>query len=558
MKREQFMNKTAQRSPDPDMRRNAEAQLAQNPLVAPDGATDTQKLLHELQVHQIELEMQNEELNAARAEVEAGLERYTELYDFAPIGYFTLERDGTIRQANLTGAGLLGLARAQLKRQRFGAFVLPETLPAFNAFLNRIFASRLAASCEMALCPVGQYSELVVHITGIADDSWQTCKLVVQNITVRKQAEEVLRQRESEARFRVMVNAMPQLAWIAKADGYIAWCNDKWYEYTGTTAEQMEGWGWQSVHDPAVLPKVLTQWKAAIAMGTPFEMVFPLRRADGQFRPFLTRGIPVRDAMGRVIQWFGTNTDIAEQKRLEAELASAKAEAEQANAGKSRFLAAASHDLRQPLQALGLYLNVLGSRISPEDAPIMDHVENCLTSLSRLLTDLLDVSKLDAGVVTTTTDAVAIADLLSSVVSAHAPVAEMKGLRLRKVTSVLTAHTDPVLLERIIGNLVANAVRYTDQGGVVVGCRRRQGKAWVEVWDTGIGIPEDKTVEIFEEFSQLGNLEHNSEKGTGLGLAIVRKTAALLGLQVRVSSRPGRGSMFAIELPVESAGRPPT
>ena len=109
-------------------------------------------------------------------------------------------------------------------------------------------------------------------------------------ITERKRAEEALR--ESEERFRIMANAIPQLAWIAKSDGYIFWYNQRWYDYTGTTPEQMEGWGWQSVHDPKVLPQVLEQWRASIATGLPFDMVFPLRGADGQFRQFLTRVMP--------------------------------------------------------------------------------------------------------------------------------------------------------------------------------------------------------------------------------------------------------------------------
>jgi PAS domain S-box-containing protein len=541
--------------PQPDggtLRRRAEEQLVRALPADADSLADMQKLLHELQVHQIELEMQNEELRAAQAEVQAGLARYTELYDFAPIGYFTLARDNTIRQANLAGVSLLGLTRSQLKGQRFVAFLQPSYMSTFNDFLSRTFARRLGENCEVVLLPVGQNPQLVVQITGLADDAGQSCKLVVQDITLRKQAEEVLRQRESEAGFRVMANAMPQLAWIAQPNGDIIWFNEKWYGYTGTTPEQMGGGGWQLVHDPLMLPKVLERWEESIATGKPFEMVFPLRRADGSFRHFLTRAAPQLDPLGQILRWFGTNTDIAEQKSLEEALRSANAESEQANAAKSRFLAAASHDLRQPLQALGLYLGVLGGKLSPADAPIMKNIDVCVTSLSRLLTDLLDMSKLDAGVVATNPSRFAINDMLDTVVSGHAPVAERKGLRLRQVTSGLIADTDPVLLERIVGNLVANAIRYTDRGGVVVGCRRSGGKAWIEVWDSGIGIPLGKTAEIFEEFSQLGNHERNSEKGTGLGLAIVRKTAALLGLEVRVASRLGRGSMFAIELPCSS------
>ncbi|HKB56306.1 MAG TPA: PAS domain S-box protein, partial [Lacunisphaera sp.] len=143
------------------------------------------------------------------------------------------------------------------------------------------------------------------------------------DITKRKEAEEA--RQAGEERFRTMADSMPQLAWIAQADGFIFWYNRRWYEYTGTTPEQMEGWGWQSVHDPDVLPKVMVNWKAAIASGEPFEMEFPLRAADGQFRTFLTRGQPLKDAQGGVVQWFGTNTDVNVLKRMEESLRATQA-----------------------------------------------------------------------------------------------------------------------------------------------------------------------------------------------------------------------------------------
>jgi PAS domain S-box-containing protein len=139
-----------------------------------------------------------------------------------------------------------------------------------------------------------------------------------RDITARKGAEAALR--ESEAQFRTMANAIPQLCWMASADGWIFWYNERWYEYTGTTPEQMAGWGWQSVHDPNELPRVLAKWKASIESGEPFDMVFPLRGADGVFRPFLTRITPVRDSSGKVVRWFGTNTDISEQRKVQEEL----------------------------------------------------------------------------------------------------------------------------------------------------------------------------------------------------------------------------------------------
>jgi PAS domain S-box-containing protein len=142
--------------------------------------------------------------------------------------------------------------------------------------------------------------------------------ITIQDITERRQAEGEVR--ESEERFRTLANSIPQLASMARADGFILWYNQRWYDYTGTTPEQMEGWGWQSVHDPAVLPSVLGGWRDAIALGQPFEMEFPLRGADGTFRNFLTRVQPLKDSEGRLVRWFGTNTDVDQLKRIEQSL----------------------------------------------------------------------------------------------------------------------------------------------------------------------------------------------------------------------------------------------
>jgi PAS domain S-box-containing protein len=155
----------------------------------------------------------------------------------------------------------------------------------------------------------------------IRDHSGKATRMfgIVQDITERKRAEEALR--DSEQRFQALANGIPQLAWMAEADGHIFWYNQRWYEYTGTTFEQMEGWAWQTVHDPGMLPKVLEKWKCSIAMGEPFDMEFPLRAADGLFHMFLTRVVPVRDPDGRIVRWFGTNTDISERKATEEKLA---------------------------------------------------------------------------------------------------------------------------------------------------------------------------------------------------------------------------------------------
>lgn len=275
-----------------------------------------------------------------------------------------------------------------------------------------------------------------------------------------------------------------------------------------------------------------------------------IRPPSGKLKWVRAQAVPEAQPDGSIL-WSGMFSDITENKLAEAALREAKAEAELADRAKSRFLAAASHDLRQPLAALSLYVGVLKNRIAPNHGKLVADIEACADSLSELLSDLLDVSKLDAGVVTPKPEDFAVDELFASLVSVHGAEARVKGLQLRWRRSNAIAHTDRKLMQRLAGNLLANAIAFTERGAVLLACRRRQGRLWIEVWDTGVGIAEDKTDIIFEEFRQLDDGARN--RGSGLGLAIVAKTAALLGLSTRLHSRPGRGSLFAVELPTGQA-----
>ena len=246
--------------------------------------------------------------------------------------------------------------------------------------------------------------------------------------------------------------------------------------------------------------------------------------------------------------------DITDLRQAYQEMHQATAVAEKANHAKSHFLATASHDLRQPLSALALYVGVLTKRAEPQQKELVDNIRGCVDSLSELLKDLLDVSKLDAGVVKKQLSDFAVDDLLASHMAIQSVNASMKGLKLRMRPSGAMVRTDPKLLSRIVGNLITNAIRYTHQGGVLLACRKHGNSWWLEVWDTGEGIPEDKHSVIFEEFQQLN--QTGRTRGSGLGLAIVSKMAHLLGLAIHLRSRPGRGSVFAIELPAAQDPQP--
>lgn len=227
-----------------------------------------------------------------------------------------------------------------------------------------------------------------------------------------------------------------------------------------------------------------------------------------------------------------------------------KTAAEQANQAKSRFLAATSHDLRQPVQAQVLFVAELRERIKdPELQSLLDSLEASTEAVRELLNGLLDISKLDAGTIQANCHNFAIKDMLDKLRLEYNQQAQEKGLKLRVVPSDAIVFSDSTLLTRILRNLVSNAVRYTESGGVIVGCRCRCDRLRIEVRDSGVGIPEDQQQAIFQEFYQLGNLGRNREMGLGLGLAIVDRLASLLDCRIVLKSTPGKGSIFAFELP---------
>lgn len=241
----------------------------------------------------------------------------------------------------------------------------------------------------------------------------------------------------------------------------------------------------------------------------------------------------------------------AELRGNVVQLQQAKAEAEAANAAKSRFLAAASHDLRQPLQALGLLAAAIRGRgaSATEVQDLAGRIGQSVQALEKMFGELLDVSRLDGGDVRVERRCFPVQPVLDRVCADFQPVAREKGLQLRLRPTPEWTETDPLMLERVLRNLVSNAVRYTARGGVLVGCRRRGRRLWLYVWDTGVGIAEAERGNIFEEYYQIGNPERDRHKGLGLGLAIVRRLVALLGERLVLRSTPGRGSSFALRLP---------
>lgn len=240
--------------------------------------------------------------------------------------------------------------------------------------------------------------------------------------------------------------------------------------------------------------------------------------------------------------------------QLEAKVDERTRELSAANAAKGHFLAAASHDLRQPVAAVGLLSGLLRDRL--QGNPIHDmtlRLCDAVHAMEGLLNGLLDLSRLEAGAIKPHRQAIDLGAMLARILSHEQEAAHIKGLRLRIHPTRAFAHSDPVLLEQMIRNLVGNALRYTSHGGVLVGVRRRQSHWLVQVWDTGRGIATEDQHRIFDDFVQLANPERNRAKGLGLGLAIVQRSARLLNIDVELQSRVGRGSCFSIRVPMAAA-----
>jgi PAS domain S-box-containing protein len=352
---------------------------------------------------------------------------------------------------------------------------------------------------------------------------------------------------------RSLLDAAPDATVIADASGIVVFANAHIETTFGYTPEELIGRPVETL-----IPERLRNGHAAHRsrffaspssrpMGAAFEL-FGLHR-DGHEFPVEVSLSPLQTPAGTLVS--SAIRDISERKAIEAALVAARIEADRANRAKSAFLAAASHDLRQPLQTLALLNTALG-RISPPDsraANIATRTEEALDSMSELLNSLLDISKLEAGAVRPDIRDASIRQIFERLRHRFSGLAEAKGIELLVDDCEDVVHTDPTLLEQIVQNLVANAIRYTQRGLVELRCFHTSSIVRIEVLDTGIGIAPEEIDLVFEEFYQTPASQGRRREGLGLGLSIVRRVAELLEISIAVESKPGSGSRFCVSVP---------
>jgi two-component system, sensor histidine kinase len=383
----------------------------------------------------------------------------------------------------------------------------------------------------------------------------------IRDISKRRQIEDALaREREM---LKGVIRAAPAIVLLLDAQGRIEQVNPYLETLCGYPAAELLGRDWFDTLLPeAEREDIREVFRETMNRGFNSGHTNPICARDGSLHHIKWHANTVKDQEGKVICLLNIGYDVTRQLADEREVELSLQEAERGNATKSRFLAAASHDLRQPLQSLGLYLSVLTRLLEdPKPLDVCGKMRKSLDTMAELLDALLDISRLDSGSVVAVLKDVPIDVLLDRIVTDNVQQAEEKGLRLEWQSTGCVVHSDPGLLERVIENLVTNAIRYTDQGAVSITCQPVNGRARISVTDTGIGIPEEALEQIFEEYYQLGNPARDQRKGLGLGLSIVRHIARLLDLELSVTSTVGKGSAFTVGVALgeqqDKQARPP-
>jgi len=503
------------------------------------------------------------ERKKAGEELRASEARYRTLFNTMIEGFCTIEMifdgngkpvDYRFLEVNPAFEKQTGLQNAQGKRMRDLA---PQHEAHWFEIYGKVALTGEPVHFENEAQALGRHYDVCAFRVGGPES--RKVAILFSDITGRRRMELALR--ESEERFRTMANSISQLAWIARADGSIHWYNERWYAYTGTTPEEMEGWGWQSVHDPERLPAVLAQWQEAVVRGEPFEMEFPLRGADGRYRRFLTRALPFKNADGKVEQWFGTNTDVDELKRAEEEIKALNAELEQRVAKRTAELEAAndeleafsysvSHDLRAPLRAIngfaGIVLEEYGPQLPQEGRHYLERVCQGGQRMGELIDDLLAFSRL--GRQPLVRRRVDTRRLVEEALGELKPSISDRRIETR-VNELPPSQGDQALLKQVWINLLSNALKYSrgrTPAIVEIGWEQQDGEGVFFVRDNGVGFNMEYADKLFGVFQRL----HRADEfeGTGVGLAIVQRIIHRHGGRVWADAEPDRGAIFYFTL----------
>ncbi|HZK62149.1 MAG TPA: PAS domain S-box protein [Anaerovoracaceae bacterium] len=535
--------------------------------------TDVQSLVHELQVHQIELEMQNEELRRAQSELEDALNRYSDLYDFAPLGYFTFDKNGSILDVNLTGAKKLGIERGNLVNKPFSLYIAPDFKDVFYLHLREVFNAQTQGACELRLMDnEGEQFDVLFESLPVRDsDGNLIVRVVMSDITQRKKA--VM---ENNLLASIIKNIPESVCTIDLNGNIISW---------NEGAEKMLGYGKEEIIGKPItitIPEKLAQKELDHCIGilnaegsfTDYESVRLTK--DGRKIPVEITAMALKDETENITGYTSIIKNITERKQAEEELHKLNTELEERvfertaeleeknkellklDKSKSDFMDTISHELRTPLTAIIGYSQLLLDGIQGElNDKQTKYTERILARGNHqlmLVNDVLDFSKLQSKSMAFNMESVSVADILSDTIEDEMPSIKQKGqeIILEVPDGVSDVHADKMRLKQVLTNLINNAIKFTpDNGKIVIKADNADEMVKISIIDNGIGIKSEDLERIFDNFVQVDQSNTRAFGGTGLGLTIVRDLMKHMGGSIEVESEYGKGSIFSVLMPQE-------
>jgi PAS domain S-box-containing protein len=497
------------------------------------------------------------ELSQANAALRESEARFRELADAVPQFVWTAKPDGMTDYCNRRWLDYTGLTIEQTQGDGWQVVLHPEDAAQAGERWGRAVATGEPFETEYRLrCATdGSYRWHLARAMAVRDENEQIVRWFGTGTDIEQQKRMEAALRESEASFRLLVATIPGLVWTAAPNGAVEWVSQRAVEYIGRPAEEIIGPGWQEFVHPEDLPNTIALWQRSLATGEQAEIEYRLRGGDGTYRWHLVRALPLREPGGRISKWFGTNVDINDRKRVEQALGEARDAALEADRLKSEFLAMMSHELRTPLNSIIGFTSILREEIvgglNAEQKKQLGMVHSSARHLLGLINDLLDLSRIESGKMDVFVERFRVADVVTEVTLALAPLVQQKNL-------LLEAHLDAPDREmcsdrkkvfQILLNLAGNAAKFTEQGSVTIAVQASGDDVVFEISDTGIGITPGQLANLFQAFRQVDGSSRRHYEGTGLGLYLCKKLVTLLGGTIGAESEFGVGSRFRFTIP---------